>query len=109
MIKELAVKYDVTATQIILGWGLARGVSLATRSSKELHRRHTLNVRFSVTPSLFLVVLKGSPVAPRLGLRRCEEDHSPRSQAVCILPARQKRDSVGLDVGAAWLGTLEAV
>jgi len=44
MIKDLAVKYNVTPTQIILGWGLARGVSLATQSSKELHRKQTLNL-----------------------------------------------------------------
>jgi len=44
VIKDLAVKYDVTPTQIILGWGLARGVSLATQSSKESHRKDTLNL-----------------------------------------------------------------
>ncbi|KAF9642642.1 reductase AKOR2 [Thelephora ganbajun] len=44
LIKELAVKYDVTPTQIILGWALARGVSIATQSKKELHRKHTLNL-----------------------------------------------------------------
>ena len=45
MVKKLAVKYDVTPTQIILGWGLSRGVSLATQSKNELHRKQTLNVR----------------------------------------------------------------
>jgi glycerol 2-dehydrogenase (NADP+) len=48
VIKDLAVKYDVTPTQIILGWGLARGVSLSTQSKNELHRKQTLNVRFWV-------------------------------------------------------------
>ena len=85
MIKDLSVKYNVTPTQIILGWGLARGVSLATRSSKELHRKQTLNVRFSAPPSPFLIALKyPPPTASRIGLGRREEDHSPRSQAVFI-------------------------
>lgn len=66
MIKDLAVKYDVTPTQIILGWGLARGVSLATQSKQELHRNQTLNVRFLVTPPSFVVVLKRSPQLPEL-------------------------------------------
>lgn len=44
MIKELAIKYNVTPTQVILGWGLARGVSLATQSRSEAHRKETLNV-----------------------------------------------------------------
>jgi len=44
VIKDLAVKYDATPTQIILGWGLARGVSLATQSKNELHRKQTLNL-----------------------------------------------------------------
>jgi glycerol 2-dehydrogenase (NADP+) len=66
VIKDLAVKYNVTPTQIILGWGLARGVSLATRSTKELHRKHTLNVCPTAGSSLFPVVLKRSPQLPDL-------------------------------------------
>lgn len=44
MIKELAAKYNVSPTQVILGWGLARGVCLATQSKNEAHRKETLNV-----------------------------------------------------------------
>lgn len=44
LIKELAVKYKSTPTQIILGWGLARGVSLATYSTKAEHRKEVFNV-----------------------------------------------------------------
>jgi len=45
VIKELAVKYNVTPTQVILGWGIARGVSLAVQSRSEAHRKEILNVR----------------------------------------------------------------
>ena len=45
LIKELAVKYNSTPTQVTLGWGLARGVSLATRSTKAAHRKEVFNVR----------------------------------------------------------------
>ena len=45
LIKELAAKYNSTPTQVILGWGLARGVSLATRSTKAVHRKEVFNVR----------------------------------------------------------------
>jgi len=38
------VKYGVTPTQVILGWGLARGVSLAVQSKNEAHRKEILNV-----------------------------------------------------------------
>ena len=46
VVKKLAVKYDVTPTQIVLGWGLSRGISLATQSKNELHKKQTLNVCF---------------------------------------------------------------
>lgn len=45
MFGDLAVKYNATPTQVILGWGLARGVSLATQSKSEAHRKEILNVR----------------------------------------------------------------
>ena len=98
MIKDLAVKYNVTPTQIILGWGLARGVSLATRSSKELHRKQALNVRISTTPPPFLVALNSSPAASRLGPGRCEEGRDLRSQVVQIPQAQRTRNRMGLDL-----------
>ena len=46
---ELAAKYNSTPTQVILGWGLARGVSLATHSGKAEHRKEVFSVR-SLSP-----------------------------------------------------------
>jgi len=45
MIEELAVKYNVTPTQGILGWGIARGVGLMVQSWSEAHHKENLNVR----------------------------------------------------------------
>ena len=109
MIKDLAAKYDVTTTQIILGWGLARGVSLATQSRNELHRKQTLNVGFPATMPHFVVLLKSSPIASRVGPGRCGEDHVSGSQPVCLLPARRIWNYLGMDSGAVWVGTPEDV
>jgi len=44
LIQELATKYNSTPVQVILGWGLARGISLATRSRSATRRKEVFNL-----------------------------------------------------------------
>ena len=102
VLKKLAVKYDVTLTRIVLGWGLSRGVGLATQSKSELHRKQTLNVRF-LCCSVPSRRAEEFSVASRVGPGGREGDHSPRSKAVCLRPARQVWNPFGMDPGAVRL------
>ena len=43
-IAELAEKYKVTPAQIVLGWHVARGVSVVPKSSNEQRQKDNINV-----------------------------------------------------------------
>lgn len=62
----------------------------------------------SIDP-LFFGLPRETSIASGLGARRREEDHSTRSQTVCLLPARRIRYPLGMDSGAVRLGTFEVV
>lgn len=52
MIVELAEKYKVMPTQIILAWHLARGVGVVPGSKNPVHQKENINVRSSLCWSL---------------------------------------------------------
>jgi len=106
MIKELAVKYNVTPTQVILGWGLARGVSLAVQSRSEAHRKEILNVRQADPEECIVLIAVFS--APRDRAGGCEEDYRPRQEAIGGSVVGQAWDNDRMDFGTLGLGTFEA-
>jgi len=105
VIKELAVKYNVTPTQVILGWGLARGVSLAVQSRSEAHRKEILNVRRADPED---IVLTAASSAPRDRTGGCEEDRSSRQETVGGFVVGQVWDDDRVVYGTLGLGTFEA-
>lgn len=48
LILELAEKYKVTSTQVILAWHIARGIAVVPGSKNPEHQKENINVRMDL-------------------------------------------------------------
>lgn len=101
-IGEIAAKYKVTPTQIILAWHLARGVVVVPASHNAEHQKENLDVRLIVT-TLCTMILTPSCSCPRWVLLTSRS--SPLSTRDRDFATSQTRQAVsGAGPWSSWAG-----